>query len=145
MKLVIQRVKHAKVEVDNQIAAEIEQGLLVLAGVSKNEDKLSVKWLANKILNLRIFDDDAGKMNLSIKDIEGEILLVSQFTLYGNCSRGRRPGFDEAAHPEVADGIIENLFSELFNSGIDVKKGIFGANMQLTLLNDGPVTFILEK
>jgi D-aminoacyl-tRNA deacylase len=145
MKLVIQRVQHAKVVVAGDMISEIGKGMLILAGVSKKDEESVVKWLANKLLNLRIFEDEAGKMNLSIKDINGEILLVSQFTLYGDCTRGRRPGFDKAALPKIAEQLFEQLYLEIKNSGINVKKGIFGANMKVSLLNDGPVTFILEK
>ena len=145
MRVVLQRVKKAAVDVENRTIAEIQKGLLVFLGIGKNDTKNQVDWLTNKIWNLRIFEDKIGKMNLSIKDIKGEILLISQFTLYANCQRGRRPDFIEAAQPEFAEKLYEDFFQSLLNKNIITKKGIFGAHMDVTLINDGPVTMILER
>lgn len=118
---------------------------MILFGAEKNDREESIKWLAEKSLNLRIFPDDDGKMNLSVQDIGGEILVVSQFTLAGDCSKGRRPGFDRAALPEEAERLYKLFVEAVVASGLKVGEGRFGADMQVELLNDGPVTFILEK
>ncbi len=144
MKLVIQRVKKASVKIKNEIVAKIDSGLLVLLGISVTDDESNIEWLTNKLVNLRIFEDKNGKMNLSVKDIGGKILLVSQFTLYANAKRGNRPDFLNAAKPEKAIPIYEK-FIENLSKKIEVKTGKFGAYMQVELLNDGPVTIILEK
>lgn len=144
MKIVLQRVKHASVVVNNQTIGKIETGLLLLVGVSKTDDVAAIDYLANKVLNLRIFSDDVGKMNLSVLDISGEILAVSQFTLYGDTKKGRRPGFDQAALPEQAQPLFDQFVDKLKESGLKVETGEFGADMKVSLLNDGPVTFILE-
>jgi D-tyrosyl-tRNA(Tyr) deacylase len=145
MKAVIQRVSSAKVEVEGKSVGAIGRGALVLLGVEKGDAELDADWLAEKIVGLRIFEDEAGKMNLSLADIQGELLVVSQFTLAGNCSKGRRPSFDGAASPEEANRLYEYFVAKIRKLGVPVATGIFQANMQVTLSNDGPVTFILES
>ena len=145
MKLVIQRVKNAKVEVENKVVGKIQKGFLVLIGVTHNDTKEQVNYLANKLCNLRIFTDEKGKMNLSLKDVEGELLIVSQFTLYADCSNGNRPSFVNAAEANKAEELYEYFCSQCEKNNIKVEKGIFGADMQVFLQNDGPVTIIMEK
>ena len=145
MKLVLQRVSNAKVEVDNKIVGKIGQGFLVLLGVGQNYTKEEADFLAEKMCNLRAFSDENGKMNLSIKDIEGELLVVSQFTLYADCKKGNRPSFVDAASPDIANELYEYFIEKCKNTVKNVQKGIFGENMKVSLLNDGPVTIILEK
>lgn len=145
MKALLQRVKSAGVSIGGQSYSSIEQGLLILLGVEKGDTETEAAWLAQKIINLRIFEDSAGKMNLSVQDIKGELLIVSQFTLAGDTSRGNRPGFDTAARPEVAKPLYEYMVNKLSNSGLKVATGVFQADMQVSLINDGPVTFMLEK
>lgn len=145
MKAVIQRVREAKVEVDGKTVGQIGNGILLLLGVEKGDKELDADWLAEKIGNLRIFEDQAGKMNLSVKEIEGELLAVSQFTLAGNCAKGRRPSFDSAAPPEEANRLYEYFVGKLRGLGLPVETGVFQAMMQVSLTNDGPVTFILES
>lgn len=145
MKALLQRVKSAGVSIGGQSYSSIEQGLLILLGVEKGDTETEAAWLAQKIINLRIFEDSAGKMNLSVQDIKGELLIVSQFTLAGDTNRGNRPGFDTAARPEVAKPLYEYMVNKLSNSGLKVTTGVFQADMQVSLINDGPVTFMLEK
>lgn len=145
MKLVIQRVKHAKVEVKNEIVGKIEQGFLVLLGVGPEDTKETADCLVQKLIKLRIFEDENEKMNLSLKDVDGELLIVSQFTLYADCSGGNRPSFTLAAKPDKANELYEYFISECKKENIKVEHGIFGADMKVELLNDGPVTIILEK
>lgn len=145
MKLVIQRVKNARVDVDGKIVGKIEKGFLVLLGVTHNDTKKEADYLVKKLCNLRVFEDENGKMNLSLKDIGGELLIVSQFTLYADCSQGNRPSFIEAARPEVAKPLYEYFCNECEKNEIRVEKGIFGADMKVSLLNDGPVTIVMEK
>ena len=145
MKLVIQRVKYAKVEVDGKIVGNIQRGFLVLLGVTHNDTMENADYLVKKVCNLRVFEDENGKMNLAIKDICGELLIVSQFTLYADCSNGNRPSFTNAAKPEVANELYEYFCKKCSENNIKVEKGIFGADMKVSLLNDGPVTIILEK
>lgn len=146
MRAVIQRVSHARVEVSGETVGQIGRGLLVLLGVAEGDDEAAAKALAQKISGLRIFPNEAGKMDLSLNDIQGEALVVSQFTLYGDCSKGRRPNFTQAAGPEVAERLYELFCSELGQAGVRrVETGIFGAMMQVTLCNDGPVTLIVES
>jgi len=145
MKIVLQRVSGASVRVEGKVIASISKGLLILFGVEKNDDDSKVQFLAEKTLNLRIFPDEKGKMNLSCLDIGGEVLVVSQFTLAGDCTKGRRPGFDNAAAPEVAQSLYQNFIQQVSESGLKVAAGEFGADMQVELINDGPVTFTLER
>lgn len=145
MKAVIQRVSEAQVWVHGKLAGAIERGTLVLLGVEKGDTPEDADWLAEKIVNLRIFEDEAGKMNLSLLDIKGELLAVSQFTLAGNCAKGRRPSFDTAAPPEEANGLYQYFVARVWEEGIPVQTGIFQAEMKVSLINDGPVTFILES
>ena len=145
MKAVIQRVKKASVTIDNEIYSEIEQGILVFFCVEKDDNIERAEFLADKIINLRIFDDENGKMNLSLLDINGEILVVSQFTLAADCKKGKRPSFDNAAKPDIAVYLYEKFVELLKNYNIPVKTGKFSAMMDIGLVNDGPVTFILSK
>ncbi|MBQ2870677.1 D-tyrosyl-tRNA(Tyr) deacylase [bacterium] len=144
MKLVIQRVKESSVTIDNKLYSKIGKGIMVLLGVEKGDTIEQAKWLSEKLLKLRIFEDEDNKMNLSIQDIKGEILVVSQFTLAGNCKKGTRPSFDNAELPDKANKLYEE-FCELLSKSVPVKTGVFGAMMDVALINDGPVTFILEK
>ena len=145
MKLVVQRVKQANVVVENRIVGQINKGFLVLFGAGLNDTKIEADYLLQKLLNLRVFEDEYDKMNLSIKDIGGELLIVSQFTLYADCKKGNRPSFINAAKPEEANELYEYFIEECKKREINVQKGIFGAHMEVSLLNDGPVTIILEK
>ena len=145
MKAVIQRVSSASVTVDQQTVGAIGRGILVLLGVEKGDDELKADWLMEKIAGLRIFSDRDGKMNLSLQDVGGELLVVSQFTLAGNCVKGRRPSFDTAAPPEEGRRLYEYFVAAGRSLGLSVQTGIFQADMQVQLLNDGPVTFILER
>lgn len=145
MKVVVQRVSQASVTVDNTVVGKIDQGLLVLFGVHIDDDPAQTAWFVNKLLNLRIFEDENGKMNRSVLDIQGGVLAVSQFTLYGNCKNGRRPDFISAAGPEKAEAIYDKFVSELKAEFPNVGTGIFGAKMSVALINDGPVTMIIEQ
>lgn len=145
MKALLQRVKRASVTIEGKLYSEINQGILVFLGVEKNDSESQAEFLASKISNLRIFDDHDGKMNLSVKDILGEILVVSQFTLAANCKKGTRPSFDNAKQPDEANKIYEKFVSFVKQNNISVKTGVFGAMMDIELINDGPVTFILTK
>lgn len=145
MKTVIQRVKKASVTIDEKLYSSIDNGLLILYGVEKNDTEDFSKYLCEKILKLRIFEDENQKMNLSVKDINGEILVVSQFTLAGDTRKGTRPSFDTAMPPKEAEIMYENFVKMMKDSGLTVKTGVFGAMMDVALVNDGPVTFILEK
>ncbi len=145
MRVVIQRVSTARVEVAGQTVGEIGQGLLVLLGVEKGDTEAAADWLVEKITTLRIFNDDAGKMNLSLQDISGAMLVVSQFTLAGNCNKGRRPSFDSAAPLDEGKRLYEYFVSRASQQNLMVQTGIFQADMQVTLTNDGPVTFVMDK
>ncbi|MBY0146745.1 D-aminoacyl-tRNA deacylase [Neobacillus niacini] len=145
MRVVVQRSKNAKVTVNGEITGQISKGLVLLVGVTHDDKEEDAVFLADKIANLRIFEDDAGKMNLSLLDVGGEILSVSQFTLYGDCRKGRRPNFMEAARPEQANQLYERFNSLLRKKDIKVETGIFGAMMDVELINDGPVTLIVES
>ncbi len=147
MRAVIQRVKIAKVIVNNKIVSEIGRGLLVFLGIGKEDNEKDFEYISRKLANLRIFEDENSKFNLSISDINGEILIVSQFTLYGDCRKGRRPSFDQAETVEKSL-IIYNNFIDYFKknySNIPIKEGIFQAHMEIELINDGPVTFLLDS
>lgn len=146
MRIVIQRVSRASVTIDGEISGEIDRGLLLLVGIHETDTKAEADWCCSKIPRLRIFEDEEGKMNLSAQDINGGILVVSQFTLYGNTKKGTRPSFIEAARPEVAEPLYEYMIDKLKKeSGLKVESGEFGAMMDVELVNDGPVTIILEK
>ena len=144
MKAVVQRVLHAQVKVDGKVVGKIEKGYLVLLGVKDGDTTKEADFLANKVVNLRVFEDENDKMNLSIKDVGGEMLIVSQFTLYGDTSHGNRPSFIEAARPEEANSLYE-YFCDKVGQEVHVEKGVFQAEMKVELLNDGPVTILLEK
>lgn len=144
MRFLIQRVDNAKVEVDKKIVGKISKGYVVLVGIRRGDTTKEADFLINKLLNLRIFEDKNQKMNLSIKDIDGEILLISQFTLYGNTEKGNRPSFIESAKPEDAIPLYEYIINKL-KENIKVETGIFGAKMDVNLTNHGPVTIMLEK
>ncbi len=144
MRVVLQRVREASVKVDGQFVGRIGKGWLVLFGVHKGDSIEGVEWLVEKCVNLRAFADDAGKMNLSVLDVGGEMLVVSQFTLAGDCRKGRRPGFDQAAAPQDANGLYEAFCERLAASGLPVERGVFQADMQVSLVNDGPVTFVID-
>ena len=147
MRVLIQRVKEARVTVEGEVVGEINGGLLLFLGIHKDDDEGKIPWLAEKVVNLRIFEDDAGKMNRSVKDVEGKILIVSQFTLYGDCETGRRPSFTESMpslHSEVLYRNYVKKVQELI--GVSrVQTGSFGSHMEIHLLNDGPVTFLLSR
>lgn len=145
MRLLIQRVNNASVTVESKIIGKINKGFLVLLGVTHNDTKEEADYLIKKLCNLRVFEDKNGKMNLSIKDIEGELLIVSQFTLYADTSSGNRPSFINAAKPDKANELYEYFIERCKENNIKTETGIFGANMQVELLNDGPVTILLEK
>ncbi|VGO12028.1 D-aminoacyl-tRNA deacylase [Pontiella desulfatans] len=145
MKLVVQRVRQASVSVDGERISEIGQGLLVLVGVSHDDTSFDARFLAKKTANLRIFEDDEGKMNLSVGDVGGEILSVSQFTLYGDCNKGNRPSFIHAARPEKGAALFSEYVLALDALGFKPHTGQFGADMKVELLNDGPVTIIVES
>lgn len=145
MRVVVQRVSEAAVTVGDEVAGSIGRGLVVLVGVADDDGEEEARFLANKVANLRIFADQKGKFNLSVLDVAGEVLVVSQFTLYGDASRGRRPSFVKAAPPEIAEPLIESFVSFLEKEGLQVETGVFGAMMMVEIHNDGPVTIILEK
>lgn len=144
MKGLIQRVKRASVTIDGELYSEINQGLLVLLGVEKGDEKENAEKLADKICKLRIFEDENDKMNLSVQDVHGEILVVSQFTLAGDCKKGTRPSFDKAELPQKANELYEYFTNLIREKNITTKTGVFGAMMDVELINDGPVTFMLE-
>ena len=145
MKFVIQRVLKADVKVDEKICGKINQGFLVLIGITHNDNEKIAEGMINKLLKLRVFSDENGKMNKSIKDINGELLLVSQFTLYANCKRGNRPDFLNAAKPDFANELYEFIIDKCKNEIQNVQTGIFGADMKVELVNDGPVTIVLDS
>lgn len=145
VKALIQRVKRASVSIDNELYSSIKSGILVFLGVEKCDNYENADWLAEKIVKLRIFEDENGKMNQSIADVNGEILVVSQFTLCGNCMKGTRPSFDNAMEPQKANELYKYFTRKLQNFNISSKTGVFGAMMDIELINDGPVTFMIEK
>ena len=144
MKILIQRVKEASVTIDNALYSKIGKGVLALVGIEKGDTSENVEKAVKKISNLRIFSDLNDKMNLSIIDITGEMLIVSQFTLCGDCKKGTRPSFDKSAHPEIANKLYEEFIKGISNCGIKTQTGKFGAMMDVALINDGPVTFMIE-
>ena len=145
MRFLIQCANHAKVTVDNQITGQIQKGFLVFIGVAENDTEEIADKLIKKLLNLRIFEDSAGKTNLALKDVNGSLLLVSQFTLYADCKKGNRPSFVHAAGPEIANRLYEYIISKCKLAGFPVETGIFGADMKVELENDGPFTIILDS
>lgn len=145
MRAVVQRVASASVVVDGAIVGEIERGFLVLLGVGTDDADADAVALAEKIAGLRVFEDDAGKMNLALNDVDGEMLVVSQFTLFGDCRKGRRPSFVEAARPEKAEMLYETFVAEVRGQGIHVETGRFQTHMDVSLVNDGPVTLLLDS
>jgi D-tyrosyl-tRNA(Tyr) deacylase len=145
MRAIIQRVKNAQVSVDGSIVGEIGEGLLVYLGVGKDDDETDAAFVADKIVNLRIFADSNAKMNLSIKDTAGQVLIVSNFTLFGDCRKGRRPGFDWAAEPAMAERLYEKVIELVKAEDINVQKGVFAAYMDVTASNDGPINFLLDS
>ena len=145
MRAVVQRVKRAEVRVEGELVSQIGPGLLVLVGVSKDDEERDVRYLAGKITGLRIFEDQNGKLNLSVKDVGGEVLLVSNFTLYGDGRKGKRPSFDRAAPPEKAEQLYLLLAKQIAAEGVPVKTGRFRAYMEVELVNDGPVTILLDS
>lgn len=145
MRIVLQRVSRARVTVDGRVTGEIGRGLLLLSGFTEGDGEEALAWMADKVAGLRIFPDDEGKMNRSVQEVGGGLLVVSQFTLYGDTRKGRRPSFVEAARPEVAIPLYERFLEMLRATGLPVQTGEFGAMMQVELVNDGPVTLILER
>ena len=145
MRALIQRVKESSVTVDDEVIADIDEGLLVFLGVGEGDKKEDADYLVEKIINLRIFEDDKNKMNLSALDLDRELLIVSQFTLYGDCSQGRRPSFFDAAAPNRAEELYEYFVEELKKSELNIETGEFKAMMEVDLINDGPVTFFLDS
>ena len=145
MRAVIQRVSQAKVEVADQAVGRIDGGLLVYLSVGRGDTSDDAQFMADKLVGLRIFADDAGKMNRSVVDVEGAILLISQFTLHGDCRKGRRPGFDAAAEPQLAEQLYEEVAELISRQGVTVEKGTFGEHMHVASVNDGPVTFLLDS
>ncbi|AZB24663.1 MULTISPECIES: D-aminoacyl-tRNA deacylase [Chryseobacterium] len=145
MKIVIQRVSEANVKVDGKTAGEIGKGLMLLVGIDENDEKTDADWLVQKILNLRIFSDEDDKLNLSVKDISGEILCISQFTLIADYKKGNRPSFIKAAKPDKAVPLFDYFKEEIAKSGLKTESGIFGADMKVSLVNDGPVTIVMDS
>ena len=145
MKALIQRVKRASVTIDGKLYSSINHGMLVLLGVAKGDEKHNAELLAEKLLKLRIFEDENGKMSKSLIDVNGEMLVVSQFTLCGDCKKGTRPGFDNAAPPDIANELYEYFVMQIKEAGIRCQTGKFAAMMDVELVNDGPVTFMVEK
>lgn len=145
MRAVVQRVKEAGVKVDNKIVGKISKGLLIFLGVGEEDSEIDLNYLVQKILGLRIFQDENDKMNLSVQDINGEILVISQFTLYGDVRKGKRPSFIKSAHPEIGNRFYEEFITKINESGVKVESGIFGAHMDINLINDGPVTILIDS
>ncbi len=145
MRAVVQRVSEAAVRVDNEIVGEIGNGLLVLLGVGEEDTLKDLDYLVDKVLGLRIFQDENDKMNLSLLDTKGELLVISQFTLYGDVRKGKRPSFTESAHPDIAEKIYLEFINKCIDKGVKTEKGIFGADMKVSLMNDGPVTILLDS
>ncbi|MEM7415372.1 MAG: D-aminoacyl-tRNA deacylase [Gemmatimonadota bacterium] len=145
MRVLLQRVARASVTIEEEVVGEVGRGLLLLVGFTDGDDRACVEWMADKVRGLRVFTDDDGKMNRSVEDVSGGLLIVSQFTLYGNARKGRRPSFVGAAHPDIAIPLYESFVDALRESDLAVETGRFGASMQVELVNDGPVTLLLER
>jgi D-tyrosyl-tRNA(Tyr) deacylase len=145
LRAVVQRVSQASVTVDGQVVGQIGQGLMILLGVKTGDTEAEARWLAQKIAGLRIFSDDEGKFNLSVRDVGGAALVVSQFTLYGDTRKGRRPSFTDAAPPHLAEPLVDRFVEFLRAESLSVETGVFGAVMQVEIHNDGPVTLLLER
>lgn len=145
MKILIQRVTEANVKIDGQITGKIDKGVVVFIGITHSDTPLQSAWLANKLINLRIFEDEMGKMNRSLTEVKGAALIISQFTLYADCNQGKRPSFTQAALPDAAKSLYEQFIEEVRIGGIKVETGTFGAEMKVALVNDGPVTIMLER
>ncbi len=145
MRAVVQRVKYAKVSVNEKVIGQIDKGVMLLLGIEENDDVKDLDYMCDKTINLRIFEDEDGKMNKSLIDVEGSILVISQFTLYGDARKGRRPSFITAADPSKAIPLYEKFIEKIKESGIKTERGEFGADMQVELLNDGPVTILLDS
>ncbi|WP_333854299.1 D-aminoacyl-tRNA deacylase [Epilithonimonas sp.] len=145
MRVVIQRVSEASVKVDNKIVGEIGKGLMLLIGVDESDENTDADWLVKKIIDVRVFSDDEGKMNHSVKDINGEILCISQFTLISDYKKGNRPSYIKAARPDKAIPLFEYFKDEMKKSGLKTESGIFGADMKVSLINDGPVTLVFDS
>lgn len=145
MRAVIQRVRRASVTINGAVHGKIGRGMVVLLGIHGNDTLTDLRWLAEKAVNLRIFDDEQGKMNLSLADIDAAMLIISQFTLYGDCHKGRRPGFSSAATPEIAEPLYRRFIEEIKNKHVKVATGIFQAAMEVELVNEGPVTLLLDS
>ena len=145
MRAIVQRVKSANVQIDGQLVAEIESGLLIFLGISIDDQQSDIDYLIRKVANLRIFRDDDLRMNKSLLDVGGKALVVSQFTLYGDCRKGRRPNFSQAAKPEKAHQLYQVFVDQLLQLGVDVKTGVFQATMEVELTNDGPITILLDS
>jgi len=143
--VVLQRVLSSSVSVDGQVVGQIGAGFLALVGIGRGDDPGVVQWMADKTSQLRVFEDDQGKMNRSVMDVGGSVLAISQFTLYGDCRKGRRPAFTSAADPEIANELYELYVQKLREAGLNVETGVFAADMKVALVNDGPVTMILER
>ena len=145
MRAVVQRVSRGSVSVDGKVVGAIGRGVVVLVGVTHDDTEEQAEWLARKIAGLRIFEDDAGKINAGLLDVDGAALIISQFTLYADVRKGRRPGFTDAALPEVAEPLVEHFTQAMRDHGVPVKTGVFGAHMMVEIHNDGPVTILVEK
>lgn len=141
----MQRVSQASVSIEGKVNGEISRGLVLLVGIGQHDDESDIEWLTQKVVNMRIFADDEGKMNRSIQDIDGSLLVISQFTLHASTKKGNRPSFIEAARPEHAIPLYESFIRQLKKEGLVVETGVFGANMQVALVNDGPVTILLDS
>ena len=145
MRIITQRVTRASVTVDEQVVASIGPGLMILLGIGPDDDEEKAKYLVHKVSNQRIFGDDEGKMNLSVKDINGEVIVVSQFTLYADTKKGHRPSYVKAAPPDIASPLVDRFVELLKEQGVSTQSGIFGAHMVLDIVNDGPVTIVMER
>ena len=145
MRFVIQRVKHSSVTIDGEVKGKINKGYMVLIGIGQDDNEVIADKMVKKMINLRIFEDEKGKTNLALKDVNGELLLISQFTLYADCRKGNRPSFIKAGNPELANDLYEYIISKCRESIPKVEKGIFGADMKVSLLNDGPFTILLDS